>query len=55
MTNDELFRKFKQEFECDCYEPICDVRDCTKCGIFIECFEEWKEMLGYAPSIMVGL
>ncbi len=55
MTNDELQKQFDEEFERDCRSLSCETCDCIECQTYIECFEEYKQSLGYMPSIMVEL
>ena len=55
MTDDELLRQFDKEFERDCYDPSCELRDCCECSTYQDCFEEYKQELGYLPTITVGL
>lgn len=59
MTKDELEDKlmedFKKDFEYDCYAPSCELRDCCECSTFQDSFEEYKQELGYLPTITVGL
>lgn len=55
MTEEELLDEFKKKFERDCYDYSCEARDCIECSTFWDCFEEYKEDLGYMPSIRVGL
>lgn len=53
MTNDELQKQFDKEFERDCYDSSCELRDCCECSTYYECFEQYKEDLGYYPTIGV--
>lgn len=55
MTNDELLKRFDKEFERDCYDISCELRDCCECSIYEECFEEYKQELGFTPTIRVGI
>ncbi len=56
MTEEELLKEFKKDFERDCYSPSCELRDCyEECRCFNEAFEDYKRELGFYPSIMVGL
>ena len=56
MTESELLEEFKKDYDFDdCYERACDFYDCTECKTFLDCFEEYKEALGYMPKIRVGL
>ena len=46
MTNDELLKQFDKDFERDCYALSCELRDCC---------EEYKQELGFVPTIQAGL
>ncbi len=51
MTEEELLKQFHNVFEMrDCYEPICELRDCCECSIYKDAFEEYIQELGYKPS-----
>lgn len=56
MTEKELVIKFDEEFDRDfCYDDSCENRACWECSTYKECFEQFREDLGYAPRITVGL
>ncbi len=55
MTNDELLKQFDKDFERDCYALSCELRDCCECSTYWECFEEYKQELGFVPTIQAGL
>ncbi len=55
MTNDELMKQFDKEFECDERSSICEVWNCRECPIYKDFFEDYKQSLGYMPTIQVGL
>ncbi len=55
MTNDELLEQFDKDFERDCYALSCELRDCCECSTYWECFEEYKQELGFIPTTRVGL
>ena len=50
MTNEELLEQFDKDFERDCYDPSCESRDCCECRTYHDCFEQYKEDLGYVPG-----
>ena len=55
MTDNELLKQFDEDFDQLCYDSECDKRDCRKCSTYWELFEDYKQELGYMPTIQVGL
>lgn len=53
MADKELEKAFRKEFECDCYDYSCELRDCSECETYKDCFAEYKESLGYYPTITI--
>lgn len=48
MTEQELEKEFRKEFEYDCYDLCCELRDCCECSSYQEEFEEFKKQAGMA-------
>ena len=54
MTNDELLKRFDEEFDRQyCYDDSCAQRYCFECSIYKDCFAQYKEDLGFVPTIQV--